>query len=152
MYHRQVLVLRPLGHPSHPSTLNSLGHALLNRFQQLGRMEDLEEAVVCHRGALSLCPHSHPNRCSSLHGLGNTLYAHFEQLGRMEDLDKAITYHRQGLALRPLGHLNRHASLQNLGFTPVSLEGCVFGTDFNAEAFDIGKFDPDCFVGYSWRG
>ena len=84
------------------------------RFKQLGRMEDLEEAITCQCQALVLRPHGHPGRSISLHNLALSMSTRFEQLGRMEDLEEAITCHRQALALRPHGHPDRSMSLNNL--------------------------------------
>jgi hypothetical protein len=94
--------------------LNNLASAVSTRFEQLGGMEDLEEAITCHRQALALRPHGHPNRSSSLNNLANAVFTRFQQLGGMEDLEEAITCHRQALALRPHGHPNRSSSLNNL--------------------------------------
>jgi hypothetical protein len=43
--HRQALVLRPPGHPHRSDPLSNLANALSTRFDQLGKMEDLEEAI-----------------------------------------------------------------------------------------------------------
>ena len=63
------------------------------RFEQLGRFEDLEEAITCNRQALVLFPHGHPHRSLSLNNLANAVSTRFEQLGRMEDLEEAIVKH-----------------------------------------------------------
>ena len=85
-------------------SLNNLANAVSTRFRQLGRMEDLEEAITCHRQALVLLPYRHHSRSMSLNNLANVVSTRFEQLGRMEDLEEAITCHRQALALLPHGH------------------------------------------------
>jgi len=40
----------------------NLANALRSRFEQLGRMEDLENAISSHREALTLRPTGHPTR------------------------------------------------------------------------------------------
>ena len=92
----------------------NLANALSIRFKQLGKVEDLEEAILSHRQALALCPPGHPNRSSLFMNLANALSTRFHQLGKVEDLEEAILSHRQALALCPPGHVNRSSSLMNL--------------------------------------
>ena len=61
---------------------NNLATAMWIRFEQLGRMEDLE---ACHRQALALRPHGHPDRPLSLTNFATVVSNHYKQLGRMED-------------------------------------------------------------------
>ena len=70
----------PHGHPDRPLSPNNLGNALWTRFKQLGRIEDLEEAITCHRQALALRPHGHPNRSYFLNSLATAVCTRFEQL------------------------------------------------------------------------
>jgi hypothetical protein len=46
IYNRQALDLCPPGHPDHSSYLNNLATAVSTCFEQLGKMEDLEEAIA----------------------------------------------------------------------------------------------------------
>ena len=94
--------------------LHYLSDAFYDRFKQLGRMEDLEEAIRCQRQALALRP---PDRSMSLNILAFFLRTRFKHLGRMEDLEEAITCDRQALALRPHGHPDRSMSLNNLAIS-----------------------------------
>src|SRR5258705_9009977 len=87
------------------------------RFQQLGKINDLEEAITCHREVLALRPHGHPGRSMSLNNLANALSTLFKQSGRMKELEEAITCHREALGLRPHGHPDRTSSLNNLAST-----------------------------------
>jgi hypothetical protein len=95
------------GHPDRSSSLNNLATAVSTRFEQLGRVDDLEEAIICHRQALALRPHGHPNHPTSLNNLATAVATRFKHLGRLEDLEEAITCHRQALALLPHGHPGR---------------------------------------------
>jgi hypothetical protein len=52
-----------------PCSLNNLANALQTRFEQLGRMDDLEDAITSYRKALTLRPPGHPARSSSLNNL-----------------------------------------------------------------------------------
>jgi len=100
--------------PHHHTFLNNLGATVFIRFQQSGRMEDMEEAITCHREALALCPRGHPNRAASLNNFANAVSTRFEKSRSMEDLEEAITCHREALTLRPHGHPARSSSLINL--------------------------------------
>jgi tetratricopeptide (TPR) repeat protein len=94
--------------------LNNLALALGTRFNQLGRMEDLEEAVSWHSEALTLRPLGHPDHSISLNNLAAALGTRFSQSGTVEDLEEEISLHREALSLRPLGHPDRSMSLNNL--------------------------------------
>ena len=54
--HRQALTLQPHGLPSHSITLNNLATAVSIRFDQLGRMEDLEEVIKYYSEAKFILP------------------------------------------------------------------------------------------------
>jgi len=112
--HREALTYHPRGHPSRSTSLSGLANSVFTRFQQSGKMENLDEAITCHREALVLCPHGHPNRAASLNNLASAVATRFGQSGRMEDLEEAISYRREALALCPHGHPDRSASLNNL--------------------------------------
>ncbi|KAI9567997.1 TPR-like protein [Boletus coccyginus] len=114
---REALQVCSPGHPERPDSLICLARHLLDRYQQfggtsdfeevglstryeqLGQMADLDEAIVLNREALDLSPQGHPH-----HRLGST-----------EDLDKAIVLDREALDLRPQGHPDRSMPLCNLG-------------------------------------
>jgi len=48
-YNSEVLTLCPPGHPYRPAFLNNLAIAVLTRYKQSLRMEDLDEVIVYHR-------------------------------------------------------------------------------------------------------
>ena len=52
--YREVLTLCPLGHANHSITLINLASATFRRYEQLGGMADLEEAITYSRKALNL--------------------------------------------------------------------------------------------------
>ena len=113
-YHRETLTLRPPGHPDRSSSLNNLALAVYTRYEQSGRIEDLEDVITYHREALSLRPPGNPDRSSSLNNLALAVLTRYEQSSRIEDLEDVITYHREALTLRPPGHPDRSTSLNNL--------------------------------------
>ena len=101
-----ALVLRSHGHPEHSSSLSNLAKAVSTRFEQLERMEDLEEAsnVTVKHFLSDSWP---PDYSLCLNDLANAMSTRFRQLERMEGLEEAITCLRQALALFPHGHPNR---------------------------------------------
>ena len=71
---------------------------MFTRFEQLRRMEDLEEPITCHHNTLALRPHGHPNRSSSLSNFEVAVFTCFEQLRRMERaFEEAIIWHAKHL-------------------------------------------------------
>ena len=95
-------------------SLNNLAGRLSTRYNQLGWMGDLNEAIVLSREALALRPLGHPDRPMSLNNLAADLSARYNHLGWMADLNEAIFLDRNALLLYPLGHAERSASLNNL--------------------------------------
>ena len=85
-----------------------------DRYNQLGVMTDLEEAILLGRDTLALCTAGHPDRSMSLNSLSRYLSTRYNQLGAMEDLNEAIVLARDALALRPPGHSLRPSSLNTL--------------------------------------
>jgi tetratricopeptide (TPR) repeat protein len=91
-----------------------LASSLQTRFQQLGDLDALAEAVELHRQALSLRPQGHPYRPITLNNLALALRNRFEQLGDLDAIAEAVDLDRQALDLRPQGHSLRSYSLNNL--------------------------------------
>ena len=83
--------------------------------QQLGGIENLDEAIVLAREALALHTPGHPDWSTSLTNLALHLLTRYKQLGGVEDLDEAIVLAREALMLRTPGHPDRSMSLNNLG-------------------------------------
>jgi tetratricopeptide (TPR) repeat protein len=87
-----------------PVCLNNLGNAFLTRFERLGELSDLEDAISRFRDAVDLTPHGHPDKPGRLNNLGNALLTRFERLGELSDLEDAISRHRDAVDLTPHGH------------------------------------------------
>src|SRR2546430_3240235 len=77
-------------HPDLAGWLNNLGNKLGRRYECMGRMEDLEEAVRVTEQAVKVTPEDHPDLAARLNNLGNKLGRRDERMGRMEDLEEAI--------------------------------------------------------------
>ncbi|KAF7982225.1 hypothetical protein HWV62_29426 [Athelia sp. TMB] len=105
---------KALGQRYRSQSLNSLGIASLDRFEQSGQIADLEQAISYHRGALELRPLGDRSHSASLSNLATVLKARFLQTGQIADLEQAIRLHRRALNLRPLGHPDHPTSLNNL--------------------------------------
>ena len=95
--------------------LADLGVALSYRFNHLGELSDLEDAISRHRDAvnLELTPHGHPHKLASLSNLGHS-FTRFERLGELSDLEDAISSHRDAIDLTPHGYLHKPGILNNL--------------------------------------
>ena len=78
-----VTALFPHEHTSRSTSLDNFAVAVYARFHQLGRVENLEEAITCHRQALALFPHGYPNPSTSLNNLATAMSTRFEQLWKM---------------------------------------------------------------------
>ena len=73
------------------ASLNNLATAVSARFEKLGRLEDLEEAITCYHQALALRPNG-LDRSSSLVNISNAVYARFKQSRSNDDLLDAVKY------------------------------------------------------------
>ncbi|KAG8948705.1 hypothetical protein FRC03_000588 [Tulasnella sp. 419] len=112
---RDVLLLRPPGHPERPTSLSNLAHSLLRAYGDLGDPSNLEEAVQHSREALKLCSQDHPSRATLLHVLANCLSLIYDKSGNIQHLDEAIQCHKDELIWYPPGHRSRPNSLNDLG-------------------------------------
>ena len=110
----KALDLRPQGDPNRSLTLRNLANRLVDRYKQLGAMQDLDKAIVLAREALNLRPPGQPLRLSTLTSLALCLSARYEQLKAMQDLDEATALNREALNLCPQGHPERSVQLNNL--------------------------------------
>ncbi|KAF8182738.1 CHAT domain-containing protein [Mycena galopus ATCC 62051] len=110
--------------------LCNLADALEDRFEQLGDLKDINEAVALRKEAIqfheeemaqpwmqNLPPDLLSDQSGSLSAAANSMLKKFDQLGDPNDLDEAIRLHRKALALRPQPHPNRSDSLNNLANT-----------------------------------
>jgi tetratricopeptide (TPR) repeat protein len=120
-------------------SLNNLASALHSRFEQLGDLDSLGDAVDLHRQALHLHPPRHHLRSSSLNNLANALWTRFEQFKDLESLTEAVGLHRQALALRQPGHPLRSSSLHNLALTLLAQYTHIDDLQSLAEAVELHR-------------
>ena len=105
----------PDDHPKKAECINNLGVSLVTRFECLGDIDDLDEAITVQQQAVRLTPDGHPHKPGRLDNLGNSLRIRFEQTGDIGDLREAITAQQQAVRLTPDGHPRKSAHLANLG-------------------------------------
>ena len=95
--------------------LNSLGVSLMTRFERLGQLTDLEDAISSQRDAVDLTPPGHRRKPIYLNNLGISLMIHFQRLGQLTDVEDAISRQRDAVDLTPHGHIQKPIYLNNLG-------------------------------------
>jgi len=114
---RAALQLCPTGHPDHViclTTLATLATFYRCRFQQLGAITDVDEAIILYQEVLEACPSNSLANAPHLHNLAWCLSERFTKLAMSTDLDDAIKFEQAALALRPQGHPDHAKSLNSL--------------------------------------
>ena len=66
--------LTPDGHPDKPAYLNNLGNSFQSRFERLGDIADLDEAITAQQQAVRLTPDGHPDKPAYLNNLGTSFH------------------------------------------------------------------------------
>ncbi|KAG1737567.1 CHAT domain-containing protein [Suillus paluster] len=117
--YREVLALRPVGHPDRSMSFNNFANELFTRFEHQSKDQDLDESMALHREALALYP------------MDST---HFEHRGNSKDLDESLENLRCALTLLAQHHprhLLVHHSLATvyLLFHRSALDGAGEDTD-----------------------
>ena len=73
-------------HPARSKFLDKYGHALEARFERLGNIDDINDAVTAYETAVAA-----PGRCRcSLNNLSDALLRRFSEIDSMADLDRAF--------------------------------------------------------------
>ncbi|THU80982.1 TPR-like protein [Dendrothele bispora CBS 962.96] len=111
----EVIKLTPDGSTKKAGLLNDLGIAFSHRFERLGKLRDLENAIHVKQQAVDLTPDGNANKAASLNNLGISFSQRYECLGELGDIENAIHVNRQAVDLTPDGHVNKAALLNNLG-------------------------------------
>ncbi|KAK6984236.1 CHAT domain-containing protein [Favolaschia claudopus] len=101
--------------PLSPLILADLGGALAERCEQLGRLQDITQAVKLLEKSVELTYDGHPQKPSRLSNLGSSLVFRFERHGDIDDLNHAITYMEAAADLTSDSHPNKASLLNNLG-------------------------------------
>ena len=112
---QRVLTAIPADHPDRVAMLSNLGLALQLRFERVGALADLDEAITVGRAAAQTAPADHPDRAGYLSNLSGALRVRFGRVGMLADLDEAITVARAAVRAAPADHPDQAATLSNLG-------------------------------------
>ncbi|KZV65474.1 hypothetical protein PENSPDRAFT_638363 [Peniophora sp. CONT] len=103
-------------HSDDPSELLHIGHSLLSRFLNLGRLDDLERAIVAYQNAIALTSDDDTvNMSRRLQWLGNSLIIRFQHLGKLDDLERAVIADQKAVDIMPEGHPEVVTRLHDLG-------------------------------------
>ncbi|THU96590.1 TPR-like protein [Dendrothele bispora CBS 962.96] len=111
----EVIKLTPDGHPKKAGRLSNLGNAFHNRFEHVGELGDIENAILAKQQAVDLTPDGHANKAAWLNNLGNAFQSRFEHLGELRNIENAILVNQQAVDLTPDGDAHKAAFLSNLG-------------------------------------
>ncbi|KAG8859271.1 hypothetical protein FRB91_008452 [Serendipita sp. 411] len=101
--------------PDKSSRLYDLGTSLLTRFQRLGNVDDIDNAIMQLQAATNLTPDDHPDKPTYLNDLGTSLLTRFEHLGNLGDLDESLARLQAGVTLIPDYHPHKPNLLNSLG-------------------------------------
>ena len=88
---------------------------MTKRFERVGNLADLEEAISVQRRAIQLTPNGHEDMPGRLNNLGNSYQCRFEHAGELSDIEEAISLQQRAVQLAPNGHANMPGWLNNLG-------------------------------------
>ncbi|KJK87391.1 hypothetical protein H633G_08750 [Metarhizium anisopliae BRIP 53284] len=105
----------PINHPNRARLLDSLANELQIRYESMGEIADLEEAIASTRQAIDLTPVHSPDRAVIMNNLGIKLQMRYKRIGKIADLDEAITCARQSIDLTPVSNPIRGSRINNLG-------------------------------------
>ncbi|KAJ7889711.1 CHAT domain-containing protein [Mycena leptocephala] len=97
------------------SSLEDLGIGLLQRFERLGDVGDINKCVRVMQDAVCLTPDGHPDKPLRLNNLGTSLLCRFERLGDLDDLNKSVLMGDDAVCLTPDGHPDKPLRLNSHG-------------------------------------
>ncbi|PVF91748.1 hypothetical protein CPB86DRAFT_770310 [Serendipita vermifera] len=107
--YRTAIERIPEDHPKRFAALNDLGTSFLRRFEHVGHLGDINDAIEKFRMAIML---RRDGDAACLTNLGCALFARF---GTLQDLDEAIQQNQMALNCVSEGTFDHTASLTNLG-------------------------------------
>lgn len=82
--------MTPQGHSDEPGQLISLGSSLEARFEHLGDISDIDEAILMEEMAIQCTSDVDPGKAGYRNCLGGSLRARFARLGEIADIKHAI--------------------------------------------------------------
>jgi tetratricopeptide (TPR) repeat protein len=108
---REVIELRPFGHPCRAISCGNLAHDLWLRFYRTGGPLLLEEAIILQREAMELYGTDHQDRDLLCDNLALLLFEKFQHAKNESVFNEIRDRFREALAKRPLGHPERSRSM-----------------------------------------
>ncbi|THU88541.1 TPR-like protein [Dendrothele bispora CBS 962.96] len=117
--------LTPDGHTEKAKSLSILGNAFSYRFEHLGKLEDIENAILVKRQAVDLTPDGNADKAAWLNDIGKAFLSRFEHLGELGDMENAILVNQQAVDLTPDDHPHKPVRLSSLGDAFVHQFGCL---------------------------
>ncbi|CZR61670.1 uncharacterized protein PAC_11567 [Phialocephala subalpina] len=90
---RQAVDSTAKDHPDLAWRLNRLGDMLESRYEYMGKINDLEEAIQVNRQAINATPGDNLDFAGRLNTLGTKLESRYERTGNISDFEEAIRRH-----------------------------------------------------------
>ncbi|KAJ7667241.1 CHAT domain-containing protein [Mycena rosella] len=113
--YKEAIMHTPKGDPDLPAHLQNLATYFGERYQKLGHLQDLENALDNFRAAADLLPAGHPDLSSCLHDMALSLSDRFLRLGNIADLEEALKNNHAAVNLAAADDPDRDRYLQSLG-------------------------------------
>nr|WP_157527249.1 CHAT domain-containing tetratricopeptide repeat protein [Kibdelosporangium sp. MJ126-NF4]CEL13672.1 hypothetical protein [Kibdelosporangium sp. MJ126-NF4] len=110
-----ALTTMPADHPDRMKLLANLALAHFWRFESIGELADVDQAVTVFHQALAAAPSGFPERVRLLSGLGSAYARRFESTRVLDDADRAIDLFEQVLGAIPTGHPEQAEYLAKIG-------------------------------------
>ncbi|TDL22044.1 hypothetical protein BD410DRAFT_803857 [Rickenella mellea] len=102
-------------HPDQPALLGNLGVLFLHRFNLLGDIADINQAILYTERAVQLTPEGDLDMPSRLHVLGTSFFERFKRHGVVADIEQAVLTQERAVQLTPDGHRDKPECFTNLG-------------------------------------
>ena len=130
MARQQAVRLTPNGHPDKPVCLHNLGTSFMCRFELLGDIADLDEAIAAQQQAFHLTPYGHRNTSMYLNSLGTALLA------------RSLHDDSDGVTLLKLLAITRYPSSSHLALHLSALQQptCGLISAFQSSIFSLMSF------------
>jgi hypothetical protein len=136
--------------------LNATGVRFLERFERLGELADLENAISNQQKAVELTDDGHPSRPGFLSNLGISHKARFGCFGELADLENTISNQLKAVELTGDRHPDKPMYLSNLGNSQESrfgrlgeladLENSIYYRQKAVELTDNGHPDKPMYL------
>ncbi|KAJ7096930.1 hypothetical protein C8R44DRAFT_748710 [Mycena epipterygia] len=105
--------------------MNDLGNSLLQCFERLGELNDLNDAVLMGQDAVSLTPDGNPEKPLRLNNIGNSLSHRFHHVGELDDLKKCMLMRGEAVRLTPNDNPDNHGDVGDLNKSVMMAEEVV---------------------------